>query len=71
MPMIWTAGNVFFLVCVGAAIAFLVASEILEARRARIRARQALPANDTAPTRREPRRTGRLPAAALRRMGLD
>ena len=39
MPMIWTAGNLAFLVCVGAAIVALVASEILEARRPRARSR--------------------------------
>lgn len=35
MPMIWTAGNLVFLVFVGAAVAFLMGSEMLEARRAR------------------------------------
>jgi len=69
MPMIWADGDFLFLVCVGAAIAFLVAGEILEARRLRLR--QEPCRSEAAPSRHAPWRTGRLPAAALRRMGLD
>ncbi len=73
MPMIWTAGNLAFLVCVGAAIVALVASEIIEARRPRgqSRARPETPAAEPESSPFRSWRIGRLPAAALRRIGMD
>ncbi|HXZ01513.1 MAG TPA: hypothetical protein VEI03_16070 [Stellaceae bacterium] len=68
MPMIWTAGNLAFLVCVGAVLAFLALGEILEARRARD---GRDPTGGAEPARRRPWRERRLPAAALRRLALD
>ncbi len=68
MPMIWTAGNLVFLVFVGAAVAFLMGSEMLEARRSRARRVLTVRAE---PARREPWRRSHLPPAALRRTGLD
>ncbi|MGO8918611.1 MAG: hypothetical protein ACLQJR_22140 [Stellaceae bacterium] len=70
--MIWTAGSLAFLVCVGAAIAFLLGSEILAAH-GRMRSsapRQAQPPSNAAPTRREPCPNGRLPTAAPRQAEL-
>jgi hypothetical protein len=73
MPMIWTAANIAFLVLVGAAILVLIVSEIIEARRARLRSRAhpEQPAAEPEPCPPEPLRIGRGPAAALRRMGID
>jgi hypothetical protein len=68
MPMIWTAGNLAFLVFVAAAIAFLIGSEILEAQRSQSRRVRAVA---VAPESREPWRRSGLPAAVRRRIGID